>query len=167
MRCFAGWKNRGDAATSLRGDVIAIDTNVLVYAHAGGAPHHAPALMWLRRLAEGPVPWGIPVFCLGEFVRVTTHPRVLDPPSTLDQALGAIRKVLRSPTVRVLSPGPRWPALFEAAALEGDVSGNLAFDAQIVAVCREQGATRLLTRDRDFLRFSGIEVVSPDRPPDT
>lgn len=146
--------------------MIAVDTNVLVYAHRAGTPYHEAAFAWLRRLAEGPIPWGIPVFCLGEFVRVATHPRVLDPPSTLSQALGAVRSLLDSPTVRVLSPGPRWPGLFEEAAREGDVRGNLVFDAQIVAVCREHGASRLLTRDRDFARFPGIEVVSPERPPE-
>lgn len=139
--------------------MIAVDTNVLVYAHRAGVPEHEAALGWLRRLAEGPAPWGIPVFCLGEFVRVTTHPRLLDPPSTLAQALGALKSILASPTVRVLSPGPRWPQLFEEAALAGDARGNLAFDAQIAAVCREQGASRLLTRDADFARFPHIEIV--------
>jgi len=41
-----------------------------------------------------------------------------------------------------------------------DARGNLAFDAQIAAVCRENGATRMLTLDRDFTRFPGIQVVS-------
>ena len=145
--------------------MIAVDTNVLVQAHRSGLPGHRPALAWLRHLAEGPVPWGVPVLCLGEFIRVTTHPKILDPPSTLEQALGALRDLLSSPTVRVLSPGPRWPGLFAEAIEAGDARGNLAFDAQIVAVCREQGASRILTRDRDFARFPGNEPVSPDQSP--
>lgn len=145
--------------------MIAVDTNVLVYAHRSGLDDHEAALSWLRRLAEGPAPWGIPVFCLGEFIRVTTHPRVLDPPSALPEALAALRSLLASPTVRVLSPGPRWPDLFDEAVRAGDARGNLAFDAQIAAVCREQGASRLLTRDRDFDRFPGIEVVRLDESP--
>ena len=145
--------------------MIAVDTNVLVHAHRSGLSGHAAALEWLRYLAEGPLPWSIPVFCLGEFVRVTTHPRVLDPPTTLDEALSALRSLLASPTLRVLSPGPRWPELFEEALRDGDARGNLAFDAQIVATCLEHGASRLLTRDRDFSRFSGIEIVTPDDPP--
>ena len=39
------------------------------------------------------------------------------------------------------------------------VGGNLAFDAQIAAVCLEHGATTLLTEDRDFTRFAGITVL--------
>lgn len=111
------------------------------------------------------MPWGLPVFCVGEFVRAVTHPRVLAPPSTLDDALEALRGLVASPTCRVLSPGNRWPALFERALRAGDARGNLAFDAQIVATCLEHGASRLFMRDRDFARFPGVEVISPTEPP--
>ncbi len=83
---------------------------------------------------------------------------VFAPPSTLNEALAAIDGLLESETLRVLTPGQRYPALFSGAVREGDARGNLAFDAQIVAVCREQGASRLLTLDRDFSRFAGIEI---------
>jgi len=139
--------------------------NVLIHAHRKGVPQHRDALGWLKHLAEGNRPWAIPVFCLGEFVRVATHPRVLNPPSTIEQALTAIDNLLESPSVRVLSPGARYPSLFAEAVLLGDARGNLAFDAQIAALCREQGVARLLTQDRDFTRFSHIEVVTVDRPP--
>lgn len=147
--------------------MIAVDTNVLVYAHRNGLQRHERALLWLRRLAEGNLPWGLPVFCVGEFVRIVTHPRVLDPPSTLDEALGAVDGLLRSPSVRILSPGPHYPSLFRDAARAADARGNLALDAQIAAVCREHGATRLLTLDRDFARFPGLQIVSLDDPPET
>ncbi|MFQ5690763.1 MAG: TA system VapC family ribonuclease toxin [Gemmatimonadota bacterium] len=145
--------------------MIAVDTNVLIYAHRAGLPGHERAFAWLRHLAEGAEPWGVPVFCLGEFVRVATHPRILDPPSTLEQALGALEELLECPVVRVLSPGPSYPALLSEALRAGDARGNLAFDAQIHAVCREGGASRLLTLDRDFARFSGLELISPHQPP--
>lgn len=145
--------------------MIAVDTNVLVYAHRAGLRGHESALAWLHRLATGSVPWGLPVFCLGEFVRVTTHPRILDPPSTLEESLAALTAVLASPTVRVLSPGPRYPALLDKALRVADARGNLAFDAQIAAVCLEQGASRLLTLDRDFARFPDLQVVTPDQAP--
>ncbi len=145
--------------------MIAVDTNVLVYAHRSGVQQHGRALVWLRHLAEGNVPWAVPVFCLGEFVRVVTHPRVLDPPSTLEQALTALRGLVASPTARVLSPGPRYLTLFEEAVRAADARGNLAFDAQIAAVCRERGVGRLLTLDRDFTRFPGLQVISLDESP--
>lgn len=145
--------------------MIAVDTNVLVYAHRTELEGHERALLWLRRLAEGSRIWGLPVFCLGEFVRILTHPRVLDPPSALDEAWEAVTALLASPTLRLLSPGPRYPELFGHALREADARGNLAFDAQIAAVCLEQGASRFLTLDADFARFRDLDVIGLDEEP--
>jgi len=145
--------------------VIAIDTNILVYAHRASAPEHGRALAWLRHFAEGRLPWGLPVFCIGEFVRVATHARVLDPPSTLKETIAALDGVLASPTVRVLSPGRQFPEIYFDALRAGDARGNLAFDAQIAAVCLEHGADRILTLDRDFARFPRLELVAFDEGP--
>jgi uncharacterized protein len=132
---------------------------VLLYAHRAESARHDVAQARLRELAEGASPWGLPVFVVGEFLRVATHPRVFDPPSTLEEATAAVEALLASPSLRVLSPGARyWPILRETL-LEAGSRGNLVFDAQIVAVCREHGAGTLLTEDRDFRRFSGIRVA--------
>jgi hypothetical protein len=40
-----------------------------------------------------------------------------------------------------------------STALNASVQGDLAFDAQLVAVCREHGVVEILTEDRDFARF--------------
>jgi predicted nucleic acid-binding protein len=45
------------------------------------------------------------------------------------------------------------------AATEAHAIGNLVFDAQIVAVCREVGVSALLTEDRDFDRFPGFSTL--------
>lgn len=140
--------------------MIAVDTNILIYAHRAEMPEHDRALTALQAIAGSGDPWGLPVFCIGEFLRVVTHPRLFDPPSTIDQALGALEGLLTSPGVRLLSPQERFPAYFAEAVRDADARGNLAFDAQIAAVCREHGVDRLLTQDRDFRRFSRIEVVS-------
>lgn len=146
--------------------MIAVDTNVLVYAHRAGLPSHELAVKWLRHLAEGPRVWALPVFCIGEFVRVVTHPRVLQPPSTLDQALGALHSLQRSPSLVVISPGGRYLRLFAETVRQGDARGNMAFDAQIAAVCREHRVSQLLTMDRDFSRFPGLTLLSPHDPID-
>jgi len=132
--------------------VIAIDTNVLVYANREEFPRHRDALRRLTVLAEGPAPWGIPVFCLGEFLRVVTHPRVLDPPSTLEEALAFLAALSGSPSYRCLLPDAAFSNALAAVSREGAATGNLMFDAQTAAVCRVNGAT-LLTEDRDFSRF--------------
>jgi predicted nucleic acid-binding protein len=99
------------------------------------------------------------VFCLGEFLRVVTHPRLLAPPFSIDEACEALGRVLGSPSLVVLTPGERFWPLLTVAVREATAAGNLAFDPQVVALCREAGASALLTEDRDFDRFRGFRTV--------
>ena len=74
----------------------------------------------------------------------------------MDEACEALTRLLASPSVTVIRPGPSYPALLIEAIREAGAIGNLVFDAQIVALCRENGVSRLLTEDRDFDRFKGL-----------
>jgi hypothetical protein len=139
--------------------VIAVDTNILVYAHREELPQHPRARARLVELAEGAARWAIPVFCLGEFLRVVTHPRLFDPPYAVHEASEALGRVLEAPSLVVLMPAERFWPLLAAAAAEAGAAGNLVFDAQIVALCREAGVTALLTEDRDFDRFPGFRTT--------
>ena len=58
----------------------------------------------------------------------------------------------------ILQPGPDYEEFLLEAVRESDAIGNLVFDAQIVALCREHGVARLLTEDRDFDRFRGLVI---------
>lgn len=136
--------------------MIAVDTNVLVYAHRQESPQHDRALREVRGLAEGGDLWAIPVFVLGEFLRVVTHPRIFSPPTSREVAVSALENLLRSPSVRVLYPGSRYWTLLQTALEDADGRGNLVLDAEIVAVCRENGVREILTEDRDFQRFTDV-----------
>jgi predicted nucleic acid-binding protein len=76
--------------------MIAVDTNVLVYAHRGEFPQHGPARVRSAELA--------PVFWLGAFLRVATPPRLLAPPFTAREACRALGPVLESPSLHFLTP---------------------------------------------------------------
>jgi toxin-antitoxin system PIN domain toxin len=139
--------------------VIAVDTNVLVYAHVEQFPKHAAARTRLESLAEGRRKWGIPSVCVQEFLRIVTHPRVLRSPYPLSEAITALNSVLASPSAEILLPGEQhWLYLIEASE-EAGARGNLIFDAAIVAICRENGATEIVTEDRDFDRFSDFPTA--------
>jgi hypothetical protein len=139
--------------------LIAVDTNVLVYAHQERLRKHKSAARKLTELAEGRVRWAIPVFCLGEFLRVITHPRLFAPPYSAEEGCSALERILGSPSLNVIVPGADFPALLSAAIREANAVGNLVFDAQVVAVCRENGVSALLTEDHDFDRFQGFQTV--------
>ncbi len=142
--------------------MIAVDTNILVYADREESALHAAALRALRLLAEGDEAWAIPVFCVGEFLRVISHDRLFDPPTPVLDAMDSVESLLASPSARLLVPGDRYLRLLRGMVEESHVHGNLVFDAQIAAVCLEHGATTLLTEDRDFARFRSLKPMTLD-----
>ncbi len=139
--------------------MIAVDTNVLIYAHREETAQHGRALACLSQLAEGLAPWGIPLFCMSEFVRVVTHRRVSSPPSPLSVALAFLDALLQSPSARLLLAEGDYFSAYRSTSEDGDARGNLAFFGISRALCITHGA-RLLTGDRDFARFSALEVVA-------
>lgn len=141
--------------------MIAVDTNILVYARRAEAPHHEAARRLLAQLAEGSRPWALPWPCAYEFVRVVTHPRVFDPPSELAAVLEDLDSLLESPSLVLLGEGPSHRGHMRHSLSSGAARGNLAHDAHIVALCREHGVSELLTADRDFGRFTDIRSRDP------
>ncbi len=141
--------------------MIAIDTNILVYARREEAPYHRQAKRLLTTLAEGDDPWAIPWPCVYEFVRVVTHPRVFDPPSELGDVVEDLQVLFRSPSLHLIGNGAGHAAQFVRMIGEGDARGNLAHDAHIAAIAAEHGVTELLSADRDLLRFPGLAVRNP------
>jgi predicted nucleic acid-binding protein len=63
--------------------MIAVDTNVLVYAHREDSQWHLQAYARITELAEGRVPWAIPWPCVHEFLAISTHPKIYYPPRHL------------------------------------------------------------------------------------
>lgn len=139
--------------------MIAVDTNILVHAARTEMPLHQPALAKLYELAEGPRAWGLPVFCVVEFIRVVSHPRLFSPPTPAPEASEMMGALLESPSSRLLQPSDQFLFVLDELLRESGASGNLVFDAQIVALCLEHGATTLLTEDRDFDRFAGLQTL--------
>jgi hypothetical protein len=141
--------------------VIALDTNVLIFAEITNSPHHHQAREILSSLAEGPIPWSIPWPCVYEFLRVVTHPRVFHPPVPAARALEDIGQILLSPSLVVLRETDRHPAIMRQVIEESGATGNLLHDAHIAALCREHGVGEIVTGDRDFSRFNGLAVTNP------
>ncbi len=141
--------------------MIAVDTNVLIYANRTELPLHAVARARLTELAEGSVPWALPMVAAWGFVRIVTQP-IFDPPTPTGQAVEFVDRLLGSPTVRVLGPGSRHWELLRTVLGGSQVRGGLVTDAVIVALCREHGVDTLLSNDHDFTRFPGIKLLRLD-----
>ncbi|GAA1687299.1 TA system VapC family ribonuclease toxin [Fodinicola feengrottensis] len=142
--------------------MIAVDTNILVYAHRRDSEFHAAAAAQIKGLAEGRSSWAIPWPCLHEFYAIATHRKIYDPPSTRDQAITQLDGWLAAPTLTLLGePAGYWKQL-KILLNNGKVIGPMVHDARIAALCAAHGVQELWSADRDFGRFStAIKVRNP------
>jgi uncharacterized protein len=141
--------------------MIAVDSNILVYAHREDSPWHAAALDRVRVLAEGRAPWAVPWPCLHEFLAVTTHPRIYAPPTPLELALAQVDAWLESPSLVLLAEDPGHWTRLRALLAAGQAAGPKVHDALIAAICLQHGVEELWTIDRDFSRFPALRVRNP------
>ena len=143
--------------------MIAVDTNILVYAHRRDSRWHEQALRAVEALANGRDAWAIPWPCVHEFYSIVTHPRIYNPPSTSAQALAQLRAWRESPSLSLLAEDEDyWPVL-ESVLARAPVAGPAVHDARIAALCLRHGVDELLTADRDFSRFPMLAAVNPMR----
>jgi predicted nucleic acid-binding protein len=140
--------------------MIAVDTNLLVYAHRVDMPQHVAAAEAVRGLAEGRQPWAIAWPSIHEFFAVVTHAR-FRPPSPPRLALLAIQNLVASPSLHLIGEGIDhldWLARFIG---RGNVVGAMIHDARIAAICLAHGVNELWTADRDFSRFPELKTHNP------
>jgi uncharacterized protein len=141
--------------------MIAVDSNILVYAHREDSAWHEAAYACVLGLAEGRDAWAIPWPCIHEFLAIVTHHRIYAPPTPLATALDQVQAWLESPSLVLISETEDyWPRL-QALLRTGRASGPQVHDARVAALCLEHGITELWTNDRDFSRFPRLKVRNP------
>jgi toxin-antitoxin system PIN domain toxin len=141
--------------------VIAVDTNILVYAHREESEWHERAERAVRGLAEGVEPWAIPWPCVHEFLAIATHPAIFRTPTPVAAALDQVEAWLESPSVATLSESDgHWVAL-QSLISAGRITGPRVHDARVAALCLSHHVQELWTSDRDFSLFPALRVRNP------
>lgn len=141
--------------------MIAVDTNILIYAHRTDSPFHEPAAEKITALAEGSAAWAIPWPCVHELLAIVTNPRIYNPSTPTAVALDYVDALFRSPTVILLAETDlHWQTLGPLMSA-GRVVGGRVHDARIAAICIQHGVRELWSADRDFSRFPELTVVNP------
>lgn len=140
--------------------MVLFDVNVLVYAHRADAPNHAAYRQWLEGIINGPTVYGVSELVLSGFIRVVTHPRIFNPPSTLPEALTFVKQVRDQPHAVLQHPGPRHWEIFTSLCKKTNVKGNLVPDAYLAAIAIESGC-EWITTDQDFSRFPVLKWRHP------
>lgn len=141
--------------------MIAVDTNILVYAHRADSPFHERARSALESLANGTRAWAIPWPCAHEFLAIVTHPRIYrtaTPPAT---ALAQLRALHGLPNAAFITEPDDHLQYLEPLVLGAKIHGAAVHDARIAAICLAHGVAELWSADRDFARFPAPSVRNP------
>lgn len=141
--------------------MIAIDTNILVYAHREDSEWHEAAFARVAELAEGRAPWAIPWPCVHEFLAIVTHPRIFSPPTPLAAAFDQVDAWLESPSLTLFAESDGYWSSLREMLTRGRIAGPRVHDARVAAICAQHGVREIWSADRDFGRFPGIAVVNP------
>jgi len=97
---------------------------------------------------------------MGGSVRVITNRRIYLNPMSIQQAIAIVSEWLELENTHLVSLEKKnWP-LFSSILIEGQANGDLVMDAHLAAMAASCGA-KLASTDRDFTRFSGIQLINP------
>jgi toxin-antitoxin system PIN domain toxin len=144
--------------------VLVVDTNVLVYAADVDSQFHRPCREWLERQRQRPDAWYTTWSIVYEFLRVTTHPRVMRRPWSAAGAWEFVAALLASPGFGILLPTQRHADIAKQVISDlPHLVGNLIHDAHTAILMREHGIARICTRDTDFNQFPFVDVIDPLR----
>ena len=141
--------------------MIAVDTNILVYAHRLDSPFNERARECVRQLAEGSAGWAIPWPCVHEFLSITTHPKIYKPPTPLEVALEQVECWMESPSLLMLGETGRYWDELKDIVTKGKITGPMIHDARVASICRYHGVRTLWSADRDFSSFPKLTVRNP------
>jgi toxin-antitoxin system PIN domain toxin len=141
--------------------VIAVDTNILVYAHRLESAHFEKATAVIQGLASTSEDWAIPWPCLHEFLSTVTKPRLAPNPTPLATAFRQVRNLLAIANLLTLTEGDDHINNLAAVSIEARATGGAIHDARIAAICIDHGVSELWTADRDFTRFPRLKIRNP------
>jgi len=143
--------------------MIAVDTNILVYAHRRESAFHLAAADCIRALAEGEATWAIPWPCLHEFLAVTTNPKIFQHPTPISIALAQVDRWRESPSLKLIGEDEAYWPICSDLVRSNEIRGAKVHDARIAAIAMAHGVRELLSADRDFSRMPPLVVRNPLR----
>lgn len=143
--------------------MIAIDTNILVYAHRKDSLFHDRARACVeKQLNKHTRATAFLWPCLHEFISTVTHPKIFrDNPSPLDVAFDQIEKWLKMPGSHLLGETDTHLSTLKKQAIAARLRGPMIHDARIASICLAHGVELLWSADRDFSRFPELKIVNP------
>jgi toxin-antitoxin system PIN domain toxin len=141
--------------------VIALDTNILVYAHRVDLPWHERAVTITDAALSGSEEVALSWPVVHEFLAVVTNTRAFVEATPVPRAFDQVEHWIASPRAVLLSETRQHLATLRRLVERAHASGGALHDARIAAICLDHGVRELWTADRDFTRFPELVVRNP------
>ena len=141
--------------------MIAIETNILIYAHRQEATQFEAATYALENLSRSGEAWAIPWPCACEFIAIVTGRAFGTAATPLPIALETIRSWTSHPQCSLLSENDESFELLAELAMRAKLAGGAIHDAKIAAICLSHHVSELWTADRDFQKFPDLRTRNP------
>lgn len=141
--------------------MIAVDTNLLVYAHRTGVREHRAAQQTIERAANDPRGWGITLPSVSEFWSIVTHPLAQGGPARPAQAMSFVSALVETAGMQIWLPRAGFAVRLMQLASDLRVAGVRVFDLQIGLTAFDNGATEIWSHDAAFVRIPGLVVRDP------
>ncbi|HLX62719.1 MAG TPA: type II toxin-antitoxin system VapC family toxin [Planctomycetota bacterium] len=136
------------------------DVNVLIYAVDKKSPFHAACEKWLVETLNGAEPVSFTWHSLLGFVRISTNPRAMALPLTIDEAFDFVDEWLAQPLSHIVEPSDKHSGTLRSVLLAAGMAGNLVSDAHLAAIAIDHGV-EIVSCDTDFARFPGLKWFNP------
>lgn len=135
--------------------MMLMDVNVLVYAHREDVKNHLLYREWLESVIDSAMAYGFSELVLSGFIRIVTHPKIFEQPSSLDAAIGFAEQIRSGRQAVCLAPGRNHWELFVRCLESIAATGNDVADAYHAALAMEWDCD-WVTTDKGFRRFKGL-----------
>ena len=141
--------------------MIAIDTNLLVFAHRSRVPEHRAAKAAIEKASMDPEGWGFTLTNLLEFWSIVTHPSAPPRPSAPAEAAAFLQALFRDAKAQIWLPKEGFGQRLIQLGSRVRTCGPRIFDLTIALTAFEAGAGEIWTHDLGFLSIPGVRVVFP------
>jgi toxin-antitoxin system PIN domain toxin len=143
---------------------VLLDANILIGAFRPDAPQHEQLKAWLEENLRAGQVVTFPALVEVAFLRIVTHLRIFRPPSRLEEAIGFLQAIHASGRFREAAWTLRARERWWQSCQDLDIHGDDVNDAYLAATAAEARCP-LVSRDRGFARFRGLDWRNPVQMP--
>jgi toxin-antitoxin system PIN domain toxin len=141
--------------------MIGVDTNILLYAVRGYEENHLVAKETLEALLAQKESVAFTDIVIFEFIAQVTNKSDPSKAMSTSKAIAQMENWLSSPGTQVIRSSDKDFKTFSRLCAESGKTGQSIFDAQVAAICIDNGVTEFVTADKGFDKFTELRIRNP------